>query len=416
MEMRIAIIGAGVSGMSIARIIKENKLGEVVIFERENTPGGLIRCNNIDGALFHKTGGHVFNTKYPCVADWFWSLFDRDKEFVKALRNSALIINGSTIPYPIENYIYKLDGNTQKNIIGELLCISKNNNYQADNFEDFLRKRFGETLYEIYFKPYNYKIWRRSLRSIPLEWLDGKLPMPTVEEIIFNNFNKVEERSFVHSSFYYPLNGGSQFIANRLAEGLEIRYNCNIESIVRKENQWIVNDESFDAVIFAGNIKQLPDLIDELSLSQIEGINRLEAHGTTSVFCRIDKNDYSWLYLPDSSHEAHRIICTGNFSPNNNNNGMTATIEFTDAISKNDIIENLKKLPYSPVYICHNYEEYTYPIQNRETRELISGIKEELSKQKFYLLGRFAEWEYYNMDVAINAALQLKNKLQSDLN
>lgn len=45
---------------------------------------------------------------------------------------------------------------------------------------------------------------------------------------------------------------------------------------------------------------------------------------------------------------------------------MSATIEFTDEISKNDIIDNLSRIPYHPKYIAHNYAPYTYPIQAKD--------------------------------------------------
>lgn len=76
----------------------------------------------------------------------------------------------------------------------------------------------------MYFQPYNEKVWRRDLTKVPLSWLEGKLPMPTVEEMIFNNIKKVEEKKFVHSTFFYAKNHGSQFIADRFAEGLNIQY------------------------------------------------------------------------------------------------------------------------------------------------------------------------------------------------
>ena len=86
-------------------------------------------------------------------------------------------------------------------------------------------------MYDIYFQPYNEKVWRRDLTKVPLSWLEGKLPMPSVEEILFNNIKKVEEKKFVHSSFFYPVNGGSQFVADRFAEGLNIKYESLIDKI-----------------------------------------------------------------------------------------------------------------------------------------------------------------------------------------
>lgn len=407
--MKIAIIGAGISGMTIAKLLSPKN--EIVVFEADSRPGGLIKCDNINGSLFHRTGGHVFNSKREDVLNWFWKQFDKDTEFTKALRNSTVYLNNELeIPYPIENHAYMLGDELLNKVILDLLNIYKKGNSEFTNFEEFLKGRFGETLYNLYFQPYNYKVWRRSLAGVPLSWLEGKLPMPSVQEIIYNNINHIEERTFVHSSFFYPQKGGSQFVADRLSQGLNIVYDTHIKSIERKDSGWIINDSIFDGVIYCGNIKQIPSLLNrsvDLS-SYVEPIEKLEYHGTTAVFCEIDANEYSWIYLPSKEYESHRIICTGNFSSSNNAPGkMTASIEFTDFISKEEIKENLKRMPYSPLYLSHHYEKYTYPIQNKDTRCIIKSLKQKLEGQNFYLLGRFAEWEYYNMDVAIGAALDL---------
>lgn len=405
--MRYAVIGAGISGLTIARLL--NSGHEVVVYESASKPGGLVKCDNVDGSLFHCTGGHVFNTKRKDVLEWFWSQFDREREFSKALRNSVVAWdNGKLIPYPIENHIYQLEEETQRAAIADLLNLYKEGEQRVDNFEQFLRKRFGETLYHSYFQPYNMKVWRRNLSDVPLSWLMGKLPMPTVEEIVYNNMNHVEERTFVHSSFYYPHENGSQFIADRLAESLSVRYNSPVERLGQEAGRWLVNGETFDAIVFCGNVKQLPSLLPTLTASFVADIDELGYHGTTSVFCEIDSNDYSWVYLPSRQYESHRIICTGNFSLHNNGyRKMTATVEFTDDISKEQIMRNLQKMPFSPKYITHHYEAYTYPIQDGKTRKLIEEIKHQTEKHHFYLLGRFAEWEYYNMDAAMGAAMDL---------
>ena len=56
------------------------------------------------GHLFHRTGGHVFNTKRQDVLDWFWSSnFDKKDEFTMADRNSVVSMADNTIiAYPIE--------------------------------------------------------------------------------------------------------------------------------------------------------------------------------------------------------------------------------------------------------------------------------------------------------------------------
>lgn len=413
---KIAIIGAGISGLSMAHLLKDRY--EVKLYEKESMPGGLIRCKRVNGSLFHICGGHVFNSKFQDVLDWFWKFFDRDAEFIKADRNSVVFMDdGRQIPYPIENHAYKLDEPVQKAFIRDLLNIYKSGNdgKGAENFEDFLQQRFGKTLYELYFNPYNMKVWRRDLSSVPLSWLEGKLPMPTVEDMIYNNFNHVEEKQFVHSSFWYEKRGGSQFLADRFSQGLDIEYNTDIQDITYGDGMWKVGSTSYDKVVYCGNIKQLPSLIKSVDLEGYTAeIDALESHGTTSVFCQIDSNPYSWIYLPSKSHESHRIICTGNFSPTNNGQEgvTTGTIEFTDYMSKENIIDNLNRIPLHPRYLDHNYSKYTYPIQSNDTREMIKSLKTKLSMNGFYMTGRFADWEYYNMDAAIKASMNTNQAIK----
>ena len=420
---KIAIIGAGVSGLSAAHFLKDKY--EVTVFEKEDRPGGLIKCRRVKGSLFHTCGGHVFNSKRQDVLDWFWSKFMRDEEFSKADRNSCVFMDKGDsslehidIPYPIENHMYLFDETIQKSFYKDLDEIDSVKGVNAkftdyDSFGNFLRWRFGKTLYDLYFEPYNKKVWRRDLNSVPMSWMEGKLPMPTTQEMRENNANKVEEKAFVHSSFWYEKVNGSQFLADKLAEGLDIKYNTDITSLIYHEGKWNVNGTSFDKVIFCGNIKDLVKMVDGINVNEYkDSIEKLEYHGTTAVFCEIDKNPYSWIYQPSRKHESHRIICTGNFSKTNNSedlpdNRMTATIEFTDAISKEDIIENLSRIPLNPKYIDHKYNKYTYPIQDANTRQLIKNFKSSLKVFGLYFTGRFADWEYYNMDVAMGAAMDM---------
>jgi protoporphyrinogen oxidase len=414
---RIIIIGAGISGLTAAHMFKTTN--EVVVLEGANRPGGLIKCDRINGNLFHRTGGHVFNTKRKDVSEWFWQFFDKEKEFVKASRNSVVSLSKNLlIPYPIENHVHLLETEIVSSIITDLLAITTNEKTEPQNFEEFLKNQFGETLYNLYFKPYNEKIWKCDLRQVPISWLEGKLPMPTVKEILLFNIKRIKEENFVHSSFYYPIKDGSQFLINRLAEGINIKYNTYVNEITKTETGWNVNGMDAETVIFCGNIKQIPSLLSEQHyISEYrDAINSLEYHGTTTVLCEIDKNPYSWIYLPSKDHESHRIICTGNFSETNNTDGkMTGTIEFTDEISIENIKKNLLQIPLSPKYITHHYEPYTYPIQHKATRSTIKIIKDKLSKDKFYLSGRFADWEYYNMDAAIGAVIDLKENIKQNI-
>ena len=415
--MRVAVIGAGVSGLTVAQILKDNC--QVTVFEKEKKPGGLIKCCRVNGNLFHTCGGHVFNSKRQDVLDWFWSYFQKENEFIKTDRYSVVFMeDGTEVPYPIENHMYLFNKVIQDNFYDDLEEIDRTKGVDAEftdyaSFGDFLRWRFGKTLYELYFQPYNEKVWRRDLTTVPMSWMEGKLPMPTTQEMRNNNAYKIEEKAFVHSTFWYERTGGSQLIADRLAEGLDIKFNADVSSFKFVEGKWFLMDEMFDKVVFCGNIKDMVNMIEGVDISSyMQQVAKLEYHGTTTVFCEIDKNPYSWIYQPSKKHESHRIICTGNFSRTNNSESLngdriTATIEFTDEICKRDILDNLKRIPLHPKYLDHKYNQYTYPIQDANTRDMIKSLKTELAERDFYFTGRFADWEYYNMDVAMGAAMDL---------
>lgn len=414
---KVAVIGGGISGVSIAKML--NKTHEVVVYEKESTPGGLIRCEDLNGNLYHKIGGHVFNSKNPEVKEWFWKHFNKEKEFRKTKRKAKILIGGKTIGYPIENYLYQLDEEIIERVISDILELNQKE-YQSPfsypNFEAFLKGNFGHTLYNLYFKPYNYKIWKTDLSKVALEWLEGKLPMPNYKETILSNILQKEETDMVHSSFFYAKEGGSQFIINRLAEGLKIECSFPVSSLKFIDSQWVINeDKAFDTVVYTGDVRkihQLVDIEDSTFKKEADSVKNLQSHGTSNLFCECDETDLSWLYLPDEELKAHRIIYTGNFSESNNRGTgrKTCVVEFSGKITEEEMTKELIRLPGNLKSIKANYEANSYVIQEKDTRKKIQQLKNKLEPNSFFLLGRFAEWEYYNMDKAIEAALDLRSK------
>lgn len=117
---KIAIIGGGISGLSMANLLQ--KSNHVTVFERDSKPGGLIKCEVVNGNLYHTVGGHVFNSKRKDVLNWFWSFFDCKKDFVSAIRNATISMpEYGNIGYPIENHLYQLPKEVSSSIIKELV-------------------------------------------------------------------------------------------------------------------------------------------------------------------------------------------------------------------------------------------------------------------------------------------------------
>jgi len=432
---RIAVIGGGISGLAVSQMLRQRGFTPT-IFESNDRIGGLVSCTQDEGHLFHRVGGHVFNSKNEKVLQWFWSFFEKNTEFRKAKRNAVIFMDGEFIPYPIERSLGLLPSNTARDIVNELLqlhsqipdSLKVKGNVSGLSFGDFLLSNFGSTLCDKYFFPYNKKIWNRDLFTIPLPWLEGKLPMATPAQIIQDNILRTAEAEMVHSSFYYPQDGGSQFIANRLSDGIEIVFD-KVFRISVENQKFMINDHPlpYDRVVFTADVRALPGILAGDSLSSLKSTIaqaysdiELDSNGTSNLLCECDANDYSWIYLPSDNTKFHRIIMTGNFSPNNNSETIlpgriSCTVESSGFHSREDLDEELCMLPFALKSVAYNYCANSYIIHNALTSSLLRKIKSACSHQGIYLCGRFAEWEYYNMDAAIESAMAVTDKLCSSL-
>lgn len=424
MKKKVVVVGAGISGLSISRMLSGSC--DVEVIEAGVKPGGLIKCDRINGTLFHRVGGHVFNSKNTEVLDWFWSHFDRENEFLQAKRSAKILFGSHLIGYPLENYLYQLPENTAREIIQELLSMlaeKKEGGTQCDNFKDFLISRFGTKLYELYFGPYNSKIWNTDISEVPLEWLDGKLPMPQIKDIITSNIFKREEETMVHATFWYAKRGGSQFIIDRLAEGLRIHLSTQLTSLTSLGGKQVdVNNGAFiaDHLVYCGDVRKLSQIVhinDPALQAAMREAENFASNGTSNVLCETDDNDMSWLYLPEKKYKAHRIIYTGNFSATNNegtSGRKTCVVEFSGKHEPADMVEELKTLPGNLKALAFNYEPNSYIIHDKQTKEKVQKLKHQLANYNIHLLGRFAEWEYYNMDKCIEAAMTLSNQINQN--
>lgn len=423
----VAIIGGGITGVAAAKQLK--CLGyDCTIYEKNRSLGGLIACEFVNENLFHKVGGHVFNSKKPDVLAWFWNHFDVENEFIKAQRKASIYLAGQYISYPIELNLRDLDEVIAHKAINDILSIAgraETNPLSFNSLADFFRSSFGDTLYDYYFKPYNEKIWKTDLSTIGMEWLEGKLPMMSATDVIVKNI-LAQADTMVHSSFYYPKMGGSQFIIDRLAEGLTV-VREHVYSIESCNAMYKINgsEAAYSAVVYTGDIRKLPELFKSSfhnpSLLQLpwNKIDCLRSNGTTTMLCECDKNPFSWIYLPDSAIKPHRIIMTGNLSDFNSSseiraqNRTTCTVEYSGKLSEEEFRDELLGLPLNMRPISLNYCDSSYVLHTQESMKPVKTVIDHLAKRGLFLCGRFAEWQYYNMDAAIESAINVASRIKT---
>lgn len=408
--MKIGIIGSGISGLSIARLLSNEN--EVTVLEKKSNCGGIARTLSVNDISYHVTGGHCFNSKYKEVLDFVFNLMPED-QWHKIERKAYIKLNNYEVSYPIEfsiKQILKFDENLAIKMIGDFLSTNEDDNYL--NLEDWFRKKFGDTLAEEYFIPYNKKIWNKNPIDMDPIWVKDKLPIPDKLSFIRSLIDN-EKDKMPHSVFYYPNTNNQNSFIEKLASGLNIKYDYNVNLISKnnKTSTWIINNDiEFDLIINTSPLNELPFIIENCPEKVKEAAGSLEYNKVTTMLWESKPTNKTWTYIPDSKTLFHRYIHIGNFfSPIEN---YTIT-EAVGDISYDEMVRNGKMDDFLIQPLAYHTSKHAYVVFNQSYSKNREYIFEYLSKIGLHTLGRFGEWEYYNMDICIKKAIDLYLKINN---
>ena len=416
--MRIAILGAGVSGLTAARLLADRGI-DVTVFEKNHTVGGLARTRFTDGYLYDPHGGHILNSKHPEVMDWVFSLLPKEKwKFTE--RNAKIYFQGKYVSYPFELSLCELDTDDAVECVHDFI-LSKSGEEPA-NFRDWLVWNFGEAIANYYMIPYNEKIWSYPLDQMETQWMQGKMPLPSKKEMIRSMLLKdPKERKMPHSTFYYPLHGGIQSMIDAIAFGLYVQTDHAATSIKKIDGKWSVNEEGlFDIVISTIPLPVLPKIM-ELPPSVSVCIQDLKYNSLTTILFDCPKTDITWLYLPSHEYRSHRVGYQSALTPyacpdSGSGCGSLEIIGPRFAVDasfagKPGILP--QELGFQRV-LDTEFTEYAYVIHDLNYRANLQMIQEYFQKDDtFWLLGRWGTWNYKNMDLCMLDAMELVKGLSN---
>jgi len=407
--MKIGILGAGISGLSIGRLL--NDTYDVTLIEKKSLPGGIARTKDVEGVSYHVTGGHCFNSKHKDVLDFVFGQILPKESWHLINRNSMIQLkDGLEVPYPIEysiKKIYQHDKILASNIIKDFLSTNENT---YNNLDEWFRGKFGETLAKIYFLPYNKKIWNRDPKFMDPSWVKDKLPIPDKDSFISALLEEVSD-SMPHSKFYYPNTNNQNTFIDNLAGGLNIIYDTNVKLITynNKENNWLINNSyEFDLIINTLPLNILPRLINHCPDSVVDAAGLLKYNKVSTMLWESRPTTKTWTYLPDPKSIFHRYIHIGNFFKPNSNYTITEVI---GDISRDEIAEHGKLDKFLIRPVDNNVSEHAYVVYDSNYNHCKNIVMEYLNDIGLYTLGRFGEWEYYNMDICIKKSIELKEKI-----
>ena len=132
----------------------------------------------------------------------------------RARRNNKIYYRGRYVKYPFENGLFDLDPQDRF----ECLYHYIKNDYPPPktNFKEWLYHHFGKGLAEKYLIPYNEKIWNVPAEQLGLEWVEGRVPKPPLEDVIKAAVG-VETEGYTHQLYFsYPLRGGIESLPRAL--------------------------------------------------------------------------------------------------------------------------------------------------------------------------------------------------------
>jgi len=402
--MRIGILGAGISGLALGKML--NASSDVELLERNDFSGGIAHAAMIGDIPYHQAGGHCLNSSLPGVMDFVFGSVLPKNSWHKIQRISSILFHGHYIPYPIEQSIPQIADFDEKlaiNIVEDFFGTLPDRASSARTLDEWLKKTFGAKLAEEYFIPYNKKVWNTDLSQMSPAWTTGKLPIPD-RNIFFRSLLGKKNCNVPHAAFFYPKKNSQNAFIDALASGLRITYNYPVLSAEKKENHWDINGEkTFDVLVSTLPLDIMPAIIP-MNSWEAAPFNRLKRNGIKTVLYKTQPRKDTWTYFPDQDLAFHRVVSIGNFL---RPTIPYAIVESTGGYSFEQIRGHAKKIDFLLEPVAENYSEYAYPVFDKDVEKNKKAALRVLSSKGVHALGRFAEWEYYNMDVCIYRAMQV---------
>jgi UDP-galactopyranose mutase len=352
------IVGSGLTGGTIARLLYEKGF-EVLIIERRNHAGGNVYDHyHPSGIRIHTYGPHYFRTN----SSGLWNFVNRFSDFYKFEASLKSFVDGEFENWPIAgSYIKKTVGcNWESPFKGE-----------PDNFEEASLKIMPEIVYEKFVKGYTEKQW-----GIEAKKLDAALAKR------FDIREDDEPRLMRHKYQGIPANGYSEFMKN-LIKGIPLILNLD----------YLQNREMFDVkkkLIFSGPIDEFFNY--KYGKLKYRGQQRIHSYlEDTQFFLPCGQVNYP---SPEQG-EYVRILEWKHMLPPEYLNKIRGTVL-------------TKEIPYTPT----DPNEFEYPFPDIQNRSVYNKYeKMALSNSKFLICGRLGEYRYYDMDQSIERAISLANKI-----
>lgn len=382
------IIGCGFAGAVIARELAEKNNKKVLIIEQRDHIGG--NCYDTEdeyGILIHSYGPHIFHTNDKKVYEFlsrFTKWYNYSHEVVGA-------VNGKELPIPFNlNTLNLVYGESEGKKLTDKLVGTYGMNSRVPildlmNNEDEDIKAIAKFVYKNIFLKYTMKQWGQTPQEI------DPAVMSRVPVLI-----SYDNRYFQDEYQGMPLEGYTALFRNMLNhDNITVQLNRNAKDIIQFSDQ--KNQEGKATLLFEGN----PFEGDVIYTGPIEELFDGEYGQLPYRSLRFEYKHYDQDYV-----QSHAVV---NYTVSEKYTRITEFKYLTNQIApKSTTI--MREYPIA--YTGQNGEIPYYAIVNEENQRLYQKYVTKLEGlNKFHLLGRLAEYKYYNIDGIVARALDLAKHL-----
>jgi protoporphyrinogen oxidase len=429
--LKIAIIGAGPAGLTAAYQL--TKYGNKVdIYESENSVGGMAKTISLWGQ-FVDLGPHRFFSSDPRVNKLWLELVKNDYSMVK--RITRIYYNNKFFDYPLKPF------NVLRNlgIFETFFCLTsylyaKLRPWNNKTFEDWVKSRFGERLFNIFFKSYTEKLWGILCKELDQDFAAQRIRKMSVFEAIKASFtsNKDSKHKTLVDEFAYP-HYGSGYVYKQMVEAVNLKggrlmLNTPVKSVSPTFGQInahvnLVNGKSheYDHVISTMPITLLVQQM-KAPIDVISHAKELKFRNTILVYLLVNSESTfpdQWIYIQSEKLKTGRITNFRNWvtTINNEKKDTILCLEYWCYDEDNiwsDTDEKLISLATKEIYesalIPKNLVidgkviriPKCYPVYKLGYKKHLKPIEEFLSKQKgISVIGRYGAFKYNNQDHSI---------------
>lgn len=321
----VLVVGAGISGITAARILAE-KGKKVLLIEKKSIIGGACRDEfSEEGINVHLYGPHIFRTSNKQVFD-FVTRFAKFNNYQHRVTSYVL---GNYCEFPINlNTLNKL---FDKHTISSVLDDMKSFSTEGDNFEEILKNKLGDKLYSLFYKNYSRKQWLTE----PFNLIPQTAAIIPIRENIDGRYFSDIYQGIPEKGYLYMLN---QMLAHN-----------NIKVLLNTDFKEIRDNVSYNWLVFTGRLDEFFDKSEgELEYHSVRfDLEKTYRKNLPSAVVNYP-NDYDYIrrtdynYFMESDTEVHII---GTEYSQKEGEPLYAVPDFKNQITKGKYDKLVSKLP-----------------------------------------------------------------------